>query len=460
MSSPPANEHWMHPGNDVDDLIDMGEATAIEALRRFGQDAFACTDERNYPFPEMIRLGMFDAADAAVAAGYTAWARDTVYDSGADILASKGDDARLADLLRKHPPQDDNPWARKSIDRLWALCASAPLPLSLAELAKLSPRAPPDAWECAAMSIRYRDALDQLLSLTPAASMLESDTLCSIAEHGHAPIILAITQLPGFDAARFRSPWIKATQRQDSAAVRFWSASATRIPAEGWLPETQISLTAWSALCQSPKSAWKLQLDLRMAENLLSAGCKPSSNDLRLAYTHQYDEIALLIEQAGAKPTEECAIAAFKLFESTKNPSHISTLARWVKDGHLDILVDNSVAAGNNAYWRANLFRECAQWLDPNIQRDLCEQATDALLRSRLFLSGRAFNDLTNTIAVKHTPIFQHWISCCVNAQLSDYPNRAPMDWPATEAWLQAKALRLSLQGSPEPAPPSPRQRL
>lgn len=326
----------------------FSEDEVVRAISELGVGAFedeeVANEERLYPVPELARAGMFGAMEAAIDAGFQAWARDGSFLSAADILAGMGLDARLADFLGAHPPQASNPWAGKSIDKLWSSCLKRRLPRALDALARIGP-APLSAWTAASEADANGAAFSSLLASSPRCEQLDPDTLqTALGCLAGRRALSEIRTRPDFAPSRFRSPWPAAASLLRPEVLA--SMAEAGVPASGWgcRPE-RLDADAYAELALAKKGAGSAS---ECSRQLFAAGLgSPSAASLRSAIEQGNLDLADVFETLGASPDKSCLSLCIRSAGGAAPYEELLDRAgRWLAAGLFDVLAPDAKRGG------------------------------------------------------------------------------------------------------------------
>lgn len=351
-----------HPSSiHVDDFGDASEEVLLDALSTLGQEAFEeVGEDRVYVCPELARSGKNRALLAAVAAGWQAWSRDTVFDSAADILVSRGDEATLLSLLAAAPPR--GPWADRSLSKLWLSCAQNGLIEAMTALAHLAPP-PEEVWRQAAECWARPYLVPVLLRAAPHCKDLHPSVLLHLAGGGSLclPHLLAVLARPDFDPKLFDSPWAAACDPGSEPTLA--ALVDARAPRSGWRQYRELD-DPFSALSRRSRGA--PDQEVYCAHLLAQHGFAPSSEHLADALRADPPKTALAdaMEKAGALPDVLCGqLCVLKSPAGSCSlsdaPRADDRLARWLRAGSIDIL--DPPRPGHIAWTRLSLERWSAQ---------------------------------------------------------------------------------------------------
>lgn len=335
MRSPPSPLDQIH----LHDINPEDEADVLKRMAEFGLDAFEDTcEERVYPFNELTRLGLRQAAELAAHLGDTVWARDDCGDAAADHLARQKREEELVVLLKTRPPRPENPWAADGLQRLWELCCENGLFQAMDQLALMaSPGLGP--WKAAAAPTRAYRMLSVMAKASGSAQKTHPQALalCAQANMGEEAMAV-ITGYPDFNPERFRNPWPEAAARADARLLV--KMTQMGLPPAGWSEREGWGPTAWEALADR-KFVFEGQ-EIEAGAALFKAGILPGASDLQTALRTGRERLADQMELYGALPDARCAELAFEEPVKAKQGPDLKApterLWRWLASGALDFL--------------------------------------------------------------------------------------------------------------------------
>lgn len=444
-------------------LRDLGpgdEPRALALMDALGLDAFEdSNEERLYPFNELTRLGMRQAAEKAAELGDTIWARDESADAAADHLARQRREQELVELLRKRPPGPSNPWAAEGLQRLWELCCENSLFAAMDQLALM---APPGLgpWTAAAQGARAHSMLPVMARASGRAQAAPPDALrlCAGSPFG-AKALRLIASYSDFDPGRFASPWADAAARADAPLLR--DMAEMGLPASGWSERHGWRRSPWTALAERKLPG--LGAELESAAALSKAGLLPDSADLEAALRRDRLALADHMELFGARPNARCVELCFgEPVKQARGPSlrePSERLWRWAAAGQIDILEPAPPRA--IGYWgaRGHALRWAADALlwagnAPEAQRrPLAGLLVQALAASPLWNDPAARAKLFEPYesAGYHNRLMMRRLASALGA--APHAFESDPESSALAAFWDAAVLELSLaRGSPAPA--------